>query len=63
MAFEVKLGRGQVDLAAKTLTRFATKVESVSSGAPALLGVITATGYAYRRPDGIVVIPIGALGP
>lgn len=63
LAFEVKLGHGQIDLAAETLTRFAAKVDSESSGAPVLLGVITATGYAYRRSDGVAVIPIGALGP
>lgn len=32
-------------------------------GAPMALGVIVATGYGYRRTDGIAVIPIGALGP
>lgn len=63
MAFEVKLGSGQIDAAAKNLTRFATKVDSTSVGAPALLAVITATGYAYQRPDGVAVIPIGTLGP
>lgn len=26
-------------------------------------GVIVATGYGYQRPDGVAVIPIGALGP
>ncbi|WP_106264424.1 MULTISPECIES: hypothetical protein [Isoptericola] len=25
--------------------------------------VITATGYGYRRDDGVPVIPVGALGP
>jgi hypothetical protein len=29
----------------------------------ATLGVIVAAGYAYVRPDGVAVIPIGALGP
>jgi len=33
------------------------------AGAPAMLGVIVATGVGYLRPDGIAVIPIGALGP
>jgi uncharacterized protein len=28
-----------------------------------LIGVITTTGYAYRRDDGVHVIPIGTLGP
>lgn len=63
MAFEVKLGQGQIDTAAETLIRFASKVDTDHAGPPAALGVITATGYAYRRPDGVAVIPIGALGP
>lgn len=62
-AFEVKLGAGQVDAAAATLLRFADRVDADRSGAPRTLGVIVATGYAYRRPDGVAVIPIGALGP
>ena len=32
-------------------------------GSPAVLGVVTGTGYGYTRPDGVVVIPVGALGP
>ena len=27
------------------------------------LGVITSTGFAYRRADGVTVLPIGTLGP
>ena len=30
---------------------------------PAVLGVIVERGYGYRRPDGVSVIPVGALGP
>lgn len=29
----------------------------------ATLVVITGTGYAYRREDGVNVVPIGALRP
>lgn len=63
MAFEVKLGGGQIEAAAQTLLRFAAKVDTEHTGPPATLGVIVASGYAYRRPDGIDVIPIGALRP
>ncbi len=62
-AFEVKLGTGQVDQAAASLRRFAAKVDTEKVGAPAVLGVITANGYGLTRPDGVVTIPIGALGP
>ncbi len=63
-AFEVKLGHESIDEAAASLHRFATKVDTGRQGAPAFLGVIVSTGRsAYRRQDGIDVIPIGCLGP
>jgi predicted AAA+ superfamily ATPase len=63
-AFEIKLGTGQIDEAAKTLKDFASKVATEKVGEPAVLGIITASGYGYTRPsDGVVVIPIGAIGP
>jgi hypothetical protein len=63
MAFEVKLGHGQIDDAAASLTRFAGRIDTAKCGRPALLGVIVASGYGYRRDDGVAVIPIGALEP
>jgi uncharacterized protein len=62
-AFEVKLGPGQVDAAAASLTRFAERIDTEKRGEPVLLGVIVGSGYGYVRPDGIHVIPVGALGP
>jgi uncharacterized protein len=62
-AFEIKLGQGQIDTAATNLQRFAAQIDIKRCGSPAALGVIVATGYGYRREDGIAVIPIGALGP
>jgi len=62
-AFEVKLGTGTVDAAAEALHRFADRVDTTKAGTPAILGVITGTGLAYSRPDGVRVIPIGTLGP
>lgn len=62
-AFEVKLGTGRIDEAAGKLLAFATKVDTSEVGAPAVLGVVTATGYGYTRPDGVAVVPIGSFGP
>ncbi len=63
-AFEVKLGGEQaVENAAAGLLKFAAKVDTSKVGEPAVLGVITANGYGYTRPDGIVIVPVGALGP
>jgi hypothetical protein len=64
MAFEVKLGgQDRIDEAAKNLLRFRDRVDTSRVGEPSKLGVITATGYAIERPDGVAVIPIGTLGP
>ena len=62
-AFEVKLGAGMIDHTAANLLRFAARVDTSRSGSPAALAVIVARGYGYLRPDGIRVIPIGAVGP
>ncbi|UFS58078.1 ATP-binding protein [Subtercola endophyticus] len=62
-AFEVKLGEARIDEAAASLTKFRDKVDTSKSGVPELLGVITTTRYAYRRPDGVHVIPLSTLGP
>ena len=39
------------------------RVDSTSQGSPSRLIVVTATGYAFERPDGVCVIPITCLGP
>ena len=62
-AFEVKLGQAELDGAARSLRRFAERVDTSRCGDPAALTVITAGGYAYQRDDGVSVVPIGALGP
>lgn len=62
-AFEVKMNPADADKAAASLLSFAEKVDQSKAGPPAALGVITSTGFAYRRPDGVTVLPIGTLGP
>ena len=62
-AFEVKLGQGRIDDAAAALLRFANRVDTDRSGQPAALAVITGGGHGYQCPDGVGVIPVGALGP
>lgn len=62
-AFEVKLGPSAVDQGATTLLRLVQRIDRARESAPAALVVVTRWGYAYRRPDGVRVVPIGALGP
>lgn len=60
-AFEVKLGPGAVDAAARTLLRLAERVDPTRHGRPTALVVVTGWGYGYRRSDGVCVVPVGAL--
>ncbi|MCL2426441.1 MAG: DUF4143 domain-containing protein [Oscillospiraceae bacterium] len=60
-AFEIKLGIGAVDAAADNLIKFAEKIDTDKTKAPAALTVITGNGFAYRRPDGVNVVPIGVM--
>jgi predicted AAA+ superfamily ATPase len=62
-AIEIKLGTNQIDAAANKLIAFKEKVDTSKSGNPIFLAVITATGYGYKRADGVFVLPIGLLGP
>ena len=62
---EIKLG-GQrlIDEGAKTLTDLARKIDTDRMKAPSFLMVLTGTeSFAYRRKDGIWVVPVGCLKP
>lgn len=60
---KVKLGGdAQIDFGAQTLRKLAGKIDNDRMSAPSFLMVITGVGkYAYRRPDGVLVVPIGSL--
>ena len=60
-AVEVKLGQSETDEAAKNLLRVREKVDKEKMGAPSFLMVLTSSGYAYERKDGVFVVPIGCL--
>ena len=63
-AIEVKLGENRVEEGAESLARFAQTIDPGSVGQASFLAVLTgANVFATRRPDGIDVIPITALGP
>lgn len=62
-AFEVKMNPDDVDVAADSLLRFLRKVDISKVGAPTFTGVITTRSPAYRRPDGVLVVPVATLGP
>ena len=47
---------------AANLQLLSRKIDTDKMKAPTFLMVLTGTGdYAYRRPDGVFVVPIGCL--
>jgi len=64
-AFEIKLGTNQEDAAAESLLSLRdTMIRNDAQSLPEFLCVICGTGgIAYRRDDGVYVVPITALKP
>jgi predicted AAA+ superfamily ATPase len=60
-AVEVKLGVKQIDEAADNLLKLSNKVDAEKMNPPSFLMVLTGGQVAYRRPDGVLVVPIGCL--
>ncbi len=60
-AVEVKLGAKQIDEAASNLIKLKDKVDADKMNPPSFLMVLTGGEFAYRRKDGVCVIPIGCL--
>lgn len=60
---EIKLGGDKlIEEGASTLKTLANKIDTNRMKSPAFLMVLTATGkFAYRREDGVYVVPIGCL--
>lgn len=60
-AIEVKLGNKQTELAANNLLKLKSKIDTEKMGPPSFLMVITGGQFAFRRDDGVLVVPIGCL--
>ena len=62
---EIKLGSDKgIEDGVKTLTTLAGKIDTNAMHSPSFLMILTASGdYAYRRDDGILIVPIGCLRP
>lgn len=60
-AVEVKMGQKEIEKAAVQLLALKEKVDTQKMGKPSFLLILTAGQYGYLRPDGIWVVPIGAL--
>lgn len=60
-AVEVKLGSKEIEDGAKHLIELRNKVDTSKVGEPSFLMVVTGGQFAYRREDGVFVVPIGCL--
>lgn len=60
---EVKLGGSEIDRAAENLIKLKDRIDTTRMKEPSFMMVITAMGYAYTRPDGVHVVPLGCLKP
>ena len=60
-AIEVKLGKKETDEAAKNLLALKARIDEEKMGKASFLMVITGGQYAYRRKDGVLVVPVACL--
>ncbi len=60
---EIKLGGDNlIDIGAENLKKLNQKIDTTKMNKPSFLMVLTAIGkYAYKREDGVCVVPIGCL--
>ncbi|MDR0574656.1 MAG: DUF4143 domain-containing protein [Tannerella sp.] len=60
---EIKLGGDSlIESGASTLKRLSEKIDTTKMKSPSFLMILTGLGqYAYRRDDGVYVVPIGCL--
>lgn len=62
-AFEIKMGANEFDQAAANLKKISERVDTDKMKKPSYLMILTATEFAYQRPDGVFVVPLGCLKP
>ena len=60
---EMKMSSRLAEEGAASLLKLAGKVDSGIMGEPSFLAVLTPAHYAYRRPDGVFVVPVSCLAP
>ena len=60
-AIEVKLGSREIEDGAQHLKKLAANIDTEKFPAPSFLMVLTGGEFAYRREDGVFVVPLGCL--
>lgn len=60
-AVEVKLGSKEIEEGAEHLKKLAANINTDKFPAPSFLMILTGGEFAYRRNDGVFVVPLGCL--
>ena len=60
-AIEVKLGNKQIEQAAENLLNLNKNIDTDKMRKPSFLLVLTGGQFAYRRKDGVCIVPVGCL--
>ena len=60
-AIEVKLGNKQIEDAAENLLKLKEKINTDKMREPSFLLILTGGQFAFRRKDGVLVVPVGCL--
>lgn len=60
-AVEVKLGSKEIEEGAEHLKKLAANINTDKFPAPSFLMILTGGEFAYRRDDGVFVVPLGCL--
>lgn len=60
-AVEVKLGSREIEEGAEHLKKLAANINTEKFPAPSFLMVLTGGEFAYRREDGVLIVPVGCL--
>jgi predicted AAA+ superfamily ATPase len=60
-AVEVKTGAREIEAAAENLKALRDRIDLDKMRAPSFLMVLTGTELAYRRRDGVCIVPVGCL--
>lgn len=58
---EVKLGGSEIETAARNLLTLSAKIDPARMKAASFMMILTGTGYAYKREDGVYVVPLACL--
>lgn len=60
-AVEIKLGHKQIDQACENLLKLKDRIDADRMNPPSFLMVLTGNGYAMKRKNGVLIVPISCL--